>query len=136
MQCRVRSTSVASVAVILLMALILPAVALAQSYYSSLGVYAKSTYSGASRSYTSGGNMHITCETYSAAGGYYKVKLVRDRTFPLSDVTIGSVDMLRNGHGYGNWSSVGNGNYHFYFDNSTGSSRIDCAADDVHMWSN
>jgi hypothetical protein len=122
-----------SIVLALLVALTLPAVALATSYYSSLWVAALGGWSGANRSY-SGSNMHITCNTHSAGSGNYRVSLVRHSFW--SDSTIGTVNMPRNGSGSGAWTSVGSGTYHFYFNNSAGNYDINCDANQVHMWSN
>jgi hypothetical protein len=131
-----RRSTYLSLVLVLLVALMLPAVALASTYYSSLWVAANGNYDGANRSYD-GSNMHISCTTHSSGSGSYRVSLVRHKSFPNPDQTIGTVNMPRNGTGSGTWTSVGSGTYHFNFNNNTsGSADIYCDSNKVHMWSN
>jgi len=118
-----------------ILALIVPAVALATSYKSSLHVGSQQTYTGPSRPYNCT-NMHITTNSHSSGTGKYKVTLIRDRTWPIPDDDIGTVSVPRNGSGRGDWTNVGSADYKFKFNNSSGSYDVYCDTDQVHMWCN
>ena len=133
MRSKRRVATTLTVVLVCVMALILPAVALASSYYSSLEVTGGRVWKGANRFYN-GTNVHISCDTHSKGDGNYKVTLFRHRTMQRDD-KIGSVSMPRNGVGKKTWTNVGSGTYHFKFDNTSSKYTIYCDNNKVHMWS-
>lgn len=128
---RIKPASRAVVVFILCIALLVPAVALASSYWSSLSfVY---QLRGTTRYYD---NNDMNIQLYSneswhhVTNHYYKIELVRDGVW---DTKIGSVTVPRQGWGSGRWTNVGSGYYYFFFSKADDGVRI--TSDNVHMWS-
>lgn len=115
----------------LLVAMALPVIAYASSYYSSMTLGYQ--LNGAARSY-SGSNMNIymTAKAPATFITTFKVELYRDRTFPISDDYIGYSNFPRNGSKTATWSNVGSGTYHFFF--SKANDGVTVTSSNVHMY--
>jgi len=115
----------------LVAALLLPGVAFASSYYSTLSL----TYhlQGQTRSYT-GTNMNIYMYAHATVSSAttFTVKLYRDNPWPISNDYIGYSSFPRNGGKTATWSNVGSGNY--FFDFSKINDGITIWSDNVHMY--
>lgn len=121
---------------VLMVAVMIPAVAAASSYYSTL--HFKYQLTGSSRSYNSS-NMNIALTSYTEystlppASSNYTIELWRDVSLG-SDDYIGYKTVPRNGYGSGRWTSVGANDYYFKFKKADDGIWVD--SDSVHMYSN
>jgi len=111
----VRRTLAAICTFVLAVGLMVPIVAMASSYTSTLQF--ASNVTGATRSYV-GANVHIsaTAHTQNGITRYFNVTLYRKNTITSSK--IGTVKFTAAGSGTANsavWTNVNSGNYYFDF---------------------
>lgn len=124
------------IAVVALFAVtLIPSVAFAASSYWSTLDYTVNLQ-GATRAYT-GAHVKISLtsvESLNTAINTHRIKLYRNRNWPISDDYIGFVDVPRAGaSGTKTWSNVGSANYYFVFSKANDGVRI--TSNNVHMFS-
>lgn len=117
--------------------ILLPSIVLASSYYSYLSFSGE--HQGATRSY-SGNNVGISINAYTTTpqqphhSTTYRVELWRKNW--IGSTYIGYSTFPRNGYKSNTWTSVGSGNYYYWFIKARDGVVVKSDYPNVHLFSN